>query len=455
MPKRLFLLLTLIVFQALTTLAQPPASPPAPGPIGTPLPLPSLKDLPESEVFFSPGEIYSIALPKGRNTFRRLTAEETAGLAIGGQNKWVLREATININQLILQGNNTHDPSEPYASFESGIKASLIEKTGGTLVSVRPINLANYRGVETILNLPSGTKTINRTYVFEKFQFIVNAFITVPGPDSEKLILRALDSFRILSDADRAADIARRVEAAKPKDLPQSPAPSRPSSDLKDNDMKGKVKTLLIETEYPRAMVSAARSRSAEEFYGEDGNLTRATVFDYRQNPMILKAYGYIDGARVMKDGWVRYEYNPPPPIAAPLPPDAKPPDRDLRYSLKFIYRYDKENRLVEKHVYENTGELRIRVIFSYDGNKREELVLDSKGAQIDKTNETVDSKGNVIDRTRALPKHADSTYTIKYEAFDAQGNWTKRVVTGKSGNYDGTFENVSYIDYRTITYYP
>lgn len=454
MPKRLFLLLSFIVFQTLTTLAQPPASPPAPGPIGTPLPLPSLKDLTESEVFFSTGEIYSIALPKWGNTFRTLTAEETAGLAIGAQNKWVLREATITVNQLILLGDHRHDPGQPYASFESGIKASLIEKAGGTLVSARPVNLANYRGVETVINLPSGTKAINRVYVFEKFQFTVNAFITDPAPASEKLILRALDSFRILSDADRAADIARRVEAAKPKDLPQSPAPPRPSSDLKDNDMKGKIKTLLTETEYPRAMVSPARSKSAEEFYGEDGNLTRATVFDHRQNPMILKAYGYLDGARVMKDGWVTYEYNPPP-IAAPLPPDAKPPDRDPRYSIKFIYRYDRENRLVEKHVYENTGELRIRVIFSYDGNKIEELIFDSKGAQIDKTNETLDSKGNVIERTRVLPKYADSTYIFKYETFDSQGNWTRRVVTGKNGHYDGTQTDVNYIEYRTITYYP
>lgn len=451
MSKRLFLLLTLIVFQALAILAQLPASPPAPGPSGTPLPLPSLKDLRESEVFFSPGEIYSIALPKWGNTFRRLTAEETAGLAIGGQNKWVLREATININQLILQGDNRHDPSQPYAIFESQIKTALIEKTGWTIVSARPVNLANYRGVETVLNLPGGTKAINRTYVFEKFQFIVNAFLTDPAPESEKLILRALDSFRILSDADRAADIARRVEAVKPKDLPQSPAPPRPSSDLKDNDMRGKIKTLLIETEYPRS----ARSKSAEEFYGEDGNLVRATTFDHKQNPMILKAYGYIDGARVMKDGWVTYEYDPPPPLAAPLPPDAKPPDRDPRYSIKFIYRYDKENRLVEKHVYENTGELRIRVIFLYDENNIEELIFDSKGAQIDKTNETLDSKRNVIERKRVLPKHADSTYTIKYEAFDAQGNWTKRVVTGKSGHSDGTQTDENYIEYRTITYYP
>lgn len=460
MPNpRTFLILALLIFPALLTVAQPPAAAPAPAPSDiprtarTPLPLPSLKDLGESDVYYSPSETYTIALPKWRNTSQRITAEETGGVAAGAQNKWMLREANITITQFIPLVDSTEDQTESYSSLESRMKAGVVERIHGTIISSRPLLAENFRGIEIVFTMPDGTKTISRVYRSEKISFTLVAFIT--DADAEKLVISALDSFKILTDADRAADIARRIEKATPGDLPQSPVPSRPSSDTKDNALKGKVRSILRETEYPANSRPPGRTKSSEEFYNENGNLTRSIEFDYRHNPLRINVHGYIDGARAVKEGWVRYEYNPPPAMAPPSSSNTKPPVRDPRYSTKHVYTYDKKRRLTEEQIYDNTGEPTYRITYVYSENGTERSVQNSKGELRSRTIEKFDKKGNVTERTEIRPEYPDGTRTFKYEAFDQNGNWTKRAVTGKSGNLDGTLSDFAYIEYRTITYYP
>jgi hypothetical protein len=451
-----FIVLTLVISTAVFTSAQPPAPAPygVPDVVRTPLPLPSLKTRTESDVFYSADESFSISLPKWRNTFRKLSHEETRGVSVGGQYKWTTAEATITVSQLYITSGEGFDSKESYEGLEIQMKELLLSKIRGAFVSSKPIRLSDYRGVEIVFILPNGVKGISRVYASGRRQYMTNAFITAKTVEGETLAIGALDSFRILTDADRKDEITRRVEAATPKDLPQSPVPARSDSDAKELGLKGRVKTVVSEREYIRYPQPSERSKNLEAHFNESGNLIKSITFDYRHNPDMISVFGYLDGARVQKNGWVTYEYDPPPPMAVPLPPGTKPPFRDQRYSSKYIYVYDKDNRRIEKKIFDNTGELTSRSTYTYEGNKREEIAFDRKGEQRVKTIETLDSNGRVIEEKEIVPSYPESIRTFKYESFDSNGNWTVRTVTGKRGNRDGTFSDYAYIEYQTLTYY-
>lgn len=450
LPAALLLILT-----AVFAFAQNPP-PPAAAPRG-PVPLPSLKKLTDSDVFYGHEQLFQISLPKWRQTYRKLTSEETSANSVGGQYKWVTSEATITITFFHAQGEAEFDTGLSPADYEARAKNLLLEKIKATLVSSKPITLGNYKGAEVIFTMPEGGKGITRNYAQGKWQYTINAFIKGTDPDAEMLAVRALDSFKILTDADRAADLARRIAEATPKDLPQSPVPARPSSDAKDDRLKGNVRSLIRETEDIGAASQKGRKKSFEILFDERGNTLKHTSYDYRDNPGDIKVYGYIDGARVSKTGYVRHEYNPPPAIAPPAPPGAKPVIRDDRYSTKYVYTYDKKRRLTEEAVYSNSGELFYRTTYVYGGDRLEENYLREDGTLGSKTVEISDKKGNVIEQT-----YSSTTYSnrerktfYKYESFDSHGNWTKRTVTGKYPKSDGTEGDLNYIEYRTITYYP
>jgi hypothetical protein len=451
-----FLTALLFILTGVFAVAQlpPPAAAPR-GPVYN-VPPPSLKKLTDSDVFYGPEQLFRISLPKWRETYRKLTPEETSVNSMGAQYKWVTSEAAITVTFLHAQGAAEFDTDLSPADYEARVKNILLEKIKSKLVSSKPITLGDYKGVEVIFTMPNGVKGISRSYAFGKWQYTVNAFITGTDPDAEMLAIRALDSFKILSDADRAEDVAQTIAKATPADLPQSPRPARPSSDAKDDRLKGKVKTVVRETENIGVAEQKGRKKDFEELFNEHGDMVRHTSYNYRGNPSFIKVYGYIDGSRAAKAGYMQYAYEPPPPPPPLLPsrPVAAAVVRDERYSDKYVYIYDRKDRITEELAYGNDGVLTSRITYIYDGNRVEISSLSSKGAVITKTIELTDNKGNLVERTFSMPNYPASKRTYKYDSFDSHGNWTQRTVTGKYGKYDGTFGDQNYIEYRTITYY-
>src|SRR5258708_26216948 len=142
--------------------------------------------------------------------------------------------------------------------------------------------------------------------------------------------------------------MAKKVADAEPAPLPQEPVARKLKSDADDEGLRGKVKIVVDENEGLSAEWSIrGRNPAMTYYYNEQGNLTKKEMYDYRGTPMGVTVYGYLDGDRVEKSNYIRYEYDPPP-MAAPSGGGPRP-KRDPRYSTKFKYKYDDDGRLAEK----------------------------------------------------------------------------------------------------------
>ena len=166
----------------------------------------------------------------------------------------------------------------------------------------------------------------------------------------------AFETFKIVSDAEVKAEIQRKFEEATPKDLPQEPVLKNLQTDAEEENLKGNVKKIVDESETITDDSNKKNRRISEiSEYNRAGNLTKMVRIDYRGNPASITVYGFIDGKRVSKSGYVKYPYNPPPPMAAPSA-QADPPS-DSRYSMSYEKKY-KDGNLVEKFYTEATAKL-------------------------------------------------------------------------------------------------
>ncbi len=215
---------------------------------------------------------------------------------------------------------------------------------------------------------------------------------------------------------------------------------------------------MLEETEYTaKPMLRLGRFKSAKDSYNERGYLVKRIRYNHRSNPREIAVYGYIDGARVSKSANVQYADDPPAGPARMPPSGVAPPPRDERYTAKYVYSYDDKKRLKESLSYGNDGSGPYRKTYTYIGNKIEIRSVYGSGNHGEKETLTLDNDGNVAEKTltRDDTRYPGGKTVYKYEAFDKQGNWIKRAVTGNSPNYDGTVSAFSVVEYRMITYYP
>jgi hypothetical protein len=253
-------------------------------------------------------------------------------------------------------------------------------------------------------------------------------------------------------------EMQKTIDQNTPAALPQTPAAKRDRSDAQDDNIKGKVKTVLIESE----TVGRPGSRQIDsiEDFNEHGNRLKHIAVDSRGNPWEIAVYGYIDGARVSRSLYITYSYDPPPP-PAPLRPRNAPPDppRDHRYELKYEYKY-KNGKMTEENYYANSGKQTTHIVYDWKSDASYEmLVYTSDGKLNQKFVRTLDKAGNEVEELNPdlIPgkPYGDNRSVTRYDAFDSAGNWTKKTVTFYKVLTNGTEPiPTTYITYRTITYY-
>jgi hypothetical protein len=274
-------------------------------------------------------------------------------------------------------------------------------------------------------------------------------------------VVFALATATIAQPSRSKVNIARKIADATPAALPQSLKDDRPSSDAENENLKGKIKSVA---EYYANNEAAKPSRglSREEFFGEDGNLTRSISYD-NGYPSSVAVYRYLDGMRVSRFGDVIYaEGEKPssigPDIVARMDDNLKNPraTKDTRYNMRYSYKYDSGARLIEERNIANTGEVWTRLTYEYQpGNRRLKRHFGNGEDEWGRTMEIFDDNGNVVEEWSYDEKHKVSgIYRYTYE-FDAHGNWIvqkyfeKKTVKGK------TILKALSTSYRTITYYP
>lgn len=396
---------------------------------------------------------FTIALPQSAHGFRPLTSDTPLGRASGTAYSWTMKEGSFTVGY--VEAPQALDEPDTVAKIFGGIRnslSSLAEARGGKIIDAREYTFDNHPALESKLEYTGGLIR-QRFYVISRRLYQVMLFTKPEQRSLEAVAVKAVDSFKVLSDADVSAALKAKEAASEPAALPQQPVAPRAGSDAKDNGLRGKVKSVFQENEDLSGTWSVqGRKPESKENYNEQGNLTRQESYDYRGNLFQIMVFGYLDGARVASRKTIEREYNPPG-IAIGSPGAAKS-KFDSRYSNKFGFRYDAENRLIEKSWFLSNGDLTTKDVYKYSGNSVEELVYAEDGSLNQRYLSILDKDGNEIERTSFDQDGSiREKYKLAYE-FDAHGNWIKRI-TSKPVTKDGGSDYApAYVDYRTISYY-
>jgi hypothetical protein len=398
---------------------------------------------------------FSIALPQQQHGFRGISIPTPAGKATGDSYEWRMKEGAFNAGY-VDAAQPLDDPETSkrvFASVREGLE-QLGKETGGKLVSEKQIEVNKHQGRELKFEFFSGV-LIYRVYLVSRRLYQVATMLKSDQQVYEGIAVNVLDSFKILNEGDVAT--ARKEQAAKaqPSALPQEPIGLRIGSDAQDEGLRGRVKTVLTESQdLSGTWEVQTRKPNSMDYYNERGNLTKRESYDYKGNLTEITAYGYLDGGRVSDSERIQQEYNPPPIMIGP-PAGEVTPKYDPRYSFKFTFKYDERKRLTEKTWIGNDGKLWLRYVYKYTGNQREELVYSADGSLNRRYLSILDDNGNEVEETIFETRDGSirSKHSYAYE-FDPHGNWTKRT-TSKSVTKDGRSSyEPQYVYYRTIIYY-
>ena len=253
-------------------------------------------------------------------------------------------------------------------------------------------------------------------------------------------------------------EMQRNIDASTPDALPQTPAVAKERSDAEDEGLKGKVKSITIESQnLSGTATNSERHLSSIENYDEKGNQVKLVSFDFNGNPYQITVYGYLDNTRVSKIKSITYDYDPssPPKRLVRVGADQKP--RDLRITYKYGYKYI-DGKLTEMQMYSNEGSRGMRYTNTRKGNILENLVFDEKGDLNQKYVFVLDGEGNKVEERSfdVIPQmhYGAKKFVYKYDSLDKRGNWTKKnaseivTINGKE------VTKLSWVNYRTITYF-
>lgn len=403
------------------------------------------------ENFISVESGFSIDLPKYPSSYESIKPDP--GISKGGSLfKWRGSGVLFDIRYSEMVG-ALRDPAKYLDMFGDGY-VNGVTKDGGTLKFRRALTIEGSPAVE-IRALYQGTTLLVRAIVAgDRWYVLTTGWPEIQDGSSQ---IKVADSFKLV---DRKAVIAKWLEKATPAPLPQSPAPNRPTSDARQEGLKGKVKAVIESDEYldDSEGPGGVKTQSEDE-YDQTGTLVKRVLY-YGGVPDQVSVYGYIDGKRVVKEGPMRSDDLHVPGTVLGIAPDAKTGPKkpgDDRYSSSFEYKFDTQGRLIEETVRDNRGELSRKTVYMYDGNKVSETTTDKDGKVTWKIQKVYNDKGDpaetiYLSTSDAYPE--DETHSYTYLAFDAQGNWTKRESKGKTPRYGGGANVLHYIENRTISYF-
>lgn len=230
-------------------------------------------------------------------------------------------------------------------------------------------------------------------------------------------------------------------------------------NDLTVHDIKGKVKSLSIQT-----------YKAIEKF----GQVQEGALLDVKT--MTYDRRGYIiDNDELVRHNTYKYSFN-----EDNLPVERNEYNADSALVGKETYAYDKKGNKIMATLYGADGTLQVKTVFKYDdnGNAIEESNYDSKGAFVSKfiykyddTGKPVeyngyredgklmnrflyryDETGNRAQENQILLNTDDSSFSAttiyyNYPQSDETGNWTKQIILNED-------KSATTIKSREFTYY-
>lgn len=409
----------------------------------------SADNLKSKEVFVCIEGAYSIALSndiRSRSPISQVKDVSLGGFEYGWRTN--IGAFLVGVEELILS-------SETFKKSLENAGNKYIEKITniyGKLINRKEFPFDGGSGLDIRMQMPNGEIRLHRIIlVGNRLYTITSAW---RGNENGEAQIKIFDSFKAI---DSKAIIAKKVEEATPKPLPQTPVVKKVKTDAEDVGLKGKVKSVALSKEDLTLTWSIGGVQTySEDFYNESGYLIKLISY-YKGSPNSIWVFGYLDGMRVSDGKIIDYggDLFGMVVIGNAAKKERKTPD--TRYSSKYEYKYDDKKRLTEKSVYGNDGELTYKIVYLYDGNKVEETTTNGEGKINWKIIEVFDEKSNMIEKTFVISGGSSSgtIYKYTYQSFDEKGNWTKRTVSGKEPKYGGGFREQNYVEYRNIMYHP
>jgi hypothetical protein len=262
--------------------------------------------------------------------------------------------------------------------------------------------------------------------------------------------LKFLDSYQSWTRDEMTEE---KIRQATPQPLPGCPPGVPPVSDVFQQGLNGKVKSIQVVNEKgDPAAVRRVLVEKAE--FDSDGKLLRKYNFQSTDGrPETVTVYGCIDGKRVSKTGDVPYEdrftgYGPPPPGAKP---------RDPRYSTAYEIRLDPQRRISEQLTFGSDTFAYTTSKYEYTQGRVEIVATDNLDKRVSKrTTQIFDKKGHLTSMiSRSFGSRGDEwRNTYRVLTRDAKGNWTKRSGKYERFEYDRLEDVSNFTEVRTITYH-
>jgi len=219
------------------------------------------------------------------------------------------------------------------------------------------------------------------------------------------------------------------------------------ASEREAEGLRGNVKSVVTEASFKSARGKSARVLMSKLTFTADGNLN--TREDYGPSGDLLNSssYSFLEGERVVK-----METIYPPNMIVLGDPTKIKRSSDPRYTYKIHYKFDSQGRRTEATWLRSDDSTYLKYVFSYNGNRREEIVNFDKGLTLEKKVSILDQRGNVLEVLHRDPSDNSLHYkeTYSYLKFDPHGNWIERVESQTGGSKPVNSIIVS----RTITYH-
>ncbi len=351
----------------------------------------------------------------------------------------------------------------------------------GSVISQKKTSFAGHPGLVSVVDSNTRLREVTRamvwTYILKNRVYLMS--LTLDDKARMEEHLKVMATFRLLSPKDMEPRLAELEEELTPEPLPQAPAQSRPTTDAQDAALKGRIKTVVTESEsYVDGSLYGVRELLSVENYDEHGNLFKTV--DYRDSlPRRVRLFGSYKGERAFREirkvwRWVNYRDKN----------DSR--DREVITEPRIFtikYKHDPAGQLVEKRVHREGGNevqlenynlkaktvtrqydrewATVRRARSIGRNQKVVSTLDASGNSIEDAYKVLGATsyeptyqsfypGNFISSDRWYQHYRTEKERHEY-IFDDRGNWIQRKTVALTKDKQTVPTEVTY---RKIIYY-
>jgi hypothetical protein len=399
---------------------------------------------------------FAIDLPKAKVSIEKVERDYGDWFSRGEAVKWQVAD---NPPNFVVQYSKFEATSgmfgAPPKKLTQKLKTSQIDIFGKALSAEANKNGSMYKETAYSANgmvgkewhlIAQDYRSIMRIFFVKNTYYFIAARFS--QSEDEETIRKTLDSFRLLT---RQEVIDIKVKLAEPKPLPQSPTCGKPFSDTHDENLKGKVRTIIKEYQ---ETVKSKRGKSSETFYNENGNLSRETTYE-RDYPDLITVWGCVDNFRAVRLNFTDIYFDDEPLMSIRIRTTSDTTKvSDERYDSKYLYKYNEKEQLIEKKIIFNDETVSTVETFEYVGNERKSTTVQPRNKNVTKSSQIYDVKGDMIKETYFDEKgKVDFSTSYTYE-LDTKGNWIVQKSFDNVKMKGKTVLKPSSIIYRTITYY-